>query len=299
MHLDVYKWIWFIPGRMIDTIQGWESSGFRWNSGFLMIPQGHSWDSSKFAEKLCVCVHYKHEFLTPCAPAMIMSIWKLPCVVRIGAFCGGLQVRLSHAKIGWRRFVMWFVQDVHSAAQENSFALWEVRHAVLGLRVYIGNMTSGSNNVAMSVFTPEAISGKTFRRFTKEKATIAKQIDKWKNCLNFAWLEENVSLLVYWEGKPKNSQSVSVIAWTLREIDLLWKTYCIRSVTVPIWSVAVHLARRGSQHCVVYQLPPASNIGVLCCTATRTVLSVLSYRYTVQPLGPPSVNYLRHSADLP
>ena len=44
-------------------------------------------------------------------------------------------------------------------------------------------------------------------------------------------------------------------------------------------------------------LPAASNFGELCCIATRTVLSVLSH--SVQPLGPPSVNYLRHSADLP
>ena len=46
-------------------------------------------------------------------------------------------------------------------------------------------------------------------------------------------------------------------------------------------------------------LPPASSIGVLCCNATRTVLSVLSHEYTVQPQRPSSVNYLRHSADLP
>ena len=43
-------------------------------------------------------------------------------------------------------------------------------------------------------------------------------------------------------------------------------------------------------------LPPAPNIGVLCCTAARTLYIV---SYTVQPLLPPSVNYLRLSADLP
>ena len=42
------------------------------------------------------------------------------------------------------------------------------------------------------MFTPEAISGKRFRRLTKEKATLERQIDKGKNCWNFAWLEENV-----------------------------------------------------------------------------------------------------------
>ena len=46
-------------------------------------------------------------------------------------------------------------------------------------------------------------------------------------------------------------------------------------------------------------LPPASSAGVLCCTATRTLLSVLSHTLYNQPLGPPSVKYLRHSADLP
>ena len=44
-------------------------------------------------------------------------------------------------------------------------------------------------------------------------------------------------------------------------------------------------------------LSPASNVDVHSCNATRTVLSVLSH--TAQPQRPPSVNYLRHSADLP
>ena len=53
------------------------------------------------------------------------------------------------------------------------------------------------------MFTPAAISGKTFRRLTKEKATLAREIEKRKNCLNFAWLEENVSVPVSWEGKTE------------------------------------------------------------------------------------------------
>ena len=72
------------------------------------------------------------------------------------------------------------------------------------------------------------------------------------------------------------------------EIDLLQKAYCsvpiqpvtvlIRSVTVPIPSVAVHLAKRGFQHCVVYCLLPLTLVYfAVKCYATRAVLSVLSH----------------------
>ena len=62
-----------------------------------------------------------------------------------------------------------------------------------------------------SVFTPEAISGKTFQRLTKEKATLAREIDKRKTlqlrvarskCIGSGFAKEN----------PKNTQCVSAIA---------------------------------------------------------------------------------------
>ena len=68
---------------------------------------------------------------------------------------------------------------------------------------YVRNKSDGSDQVEVSEFTPEAISRKTFRRLTKEKATLAREIDKGKNCWNFAWLEENVSVLVSWDGKTE------------------------------------------------------------------------------------------------
>ena len=68
---------------------------------------------------------------------------------------------------------------------------------------YARNRFDGSNRLAASVFTPEAISQKTFRRLTKENAVFAREIDKGKNCWNFAWLEENVSVPVSWERNPK------------------------------------------------------------------------------------------------
>ena len=52
------------------------------------------------------------------------------------------------------------------------------------------------------MFTPEAISRKTFRTLTKEKATPAREIKR-KKCLNFALLEENVSVPVSWEGNTE------------------------------------------------------------------------------------------------
>ena len=44
---------------------------------------------------------------------------------------------------------------------------------------------------------------KNVRRLTKEKATLARELDEVKNCWNFAWLEENVLVPVCWEGKPE------------------------------------------------------------------------------------------------
>ena len=65
-----------------------------------------------------------------------------------------------------------------------------------------------------------------FGRLTKEKATLAREIEKMggkkqnkkknpkklKQKLSFAWPEENVSVPVFWEEKPKNTQCVSAIA---------------------------------------------------------------------------------------
>ena len=65
------------------------------------------------------------------------------------------------------------------------------------------NKSDGSSHVEESVFTPEAISGNTFRRLTTEKSTLATDIDEGKICWNFAWLDENVSVPVAWERKPE------------------------------------------------------------------------------------------------
>ena len=69
-------------------------------------------------------------------------------------------------------------------------------------------------------------------------------------------------------------------------------TVLIRPLTVQIWSVTVPIRSYGSfgkkglpALCSI--LPPASELGVLCCTATRTALSVLSH--TLYNHGPPSV----------
>ena len=51
--------------------------------------------------------------------------------------------------------------------------------------------------------TDATISRKTFRRLTEEKATLAREIEERKYCLNFAGLEENVSVPLSWEGKTE------------------------------------------------------------------------------------------------
>ena len=140
------------------------------------------------------------------------------------------------------------------------------------------------------MFTPEAISRKTFRRLTKQKATLARETERGKNCWNYAWFEENVSVPVSWEGKhEEHSMCVS------ESIDSDNRSiYRERStvVCVPIRSVTVHPARKGFQECVVFcQLRP-----------TLVYFAVLQpglFSYIVQSLLQPSVKYLRHSADLP
>ena len=215
---------------------------------------------------------------------------------------------------------------------------------------YVRNKSDGSHHGKASVHTPEAISRKTLRRLTKEKATLARETEKMKKCLNFLWLEENVSVPVSWEGKPKNTQCVSAIAGTLIEIDFSRKAYCgLCTDTVSYGTGTVSYGTDTVSYCtgtvscgadtvsyctgtvsygadtvsygtdtgsygtdtvsyctgtvsygadtvsygtdtVSYGssgkkglpglcsvLPPASNVGVLCCTATRTVPSVLSH----------------------
>ena len=73
-------------------------------------------------------------------------------------------------------------------------------------------MFNGSSHVEASVFTPEVIRGKMFQILTKEKATLTREIEKGKNCWNFAWLEENVLVPVLWERKPEKLQCVPAIA---------------------------------------------------------------------------------------
>ena len=64
-------------------------------------------------------------------------------------------------------------------------------------------MSDGSSHIEASVFTPEAINQKMFGRLIKEKGTLAREVDKVKNCWNFAWLKENVSVPLSWEEKSE------------------------------------------------------------------------------------------------
>ena len=81
-------------------------------------------------------------------------------------------------------------------------------------------------------------------------------------------------------------------------LPILSVTVRIRPAMVPTLSVTVHLARSGFQNCVVYVIAscPQRWCILLYCNQNCSQCIV---SYTVQPLGPPSVNYLRHSVDLP
>ena len=130
------------------SLQGWESSGFCLNSGFFMVPRVILEICLDFGRNiLCVYEHDNCEFLklwscTPFYPDSVCpelawrrTILKWPSVTYIHAFRGGLQARLWQTKTGLRSFVKRFLQATHRVARDNSFALWEVCHMVLGLWV--------------------------------------------------------------------------------------------------------------------------------------------------------------------
>ena len=79
---------------------------------------------------VCVYVQSNRELLMPCTRAAIMSLslFRVACVWRLAR-------KIVAGKSGLAQFVMWFLQAMQRVAQENLFALWEVCHAVLGLRV--------------------------------------------------------------------------------------------------------------------------------------------------------------------
>ena len=169
---------------------------------------------------------------------------------------------------------------------------------VLGLRVCTKQVRQKWRCKSICVHT-WGNSRKTFRRVTTEKNTLTREIDILKNCWNFEWLKENLSVPVSWERKPeKHSMPVSnCIDWWRSVYCKRLPVVCVpvqpvtiptRSVTVPIQSVTVNLARRDLQHCTRYcLLPPAlvyfaviqpGLFSVYClirCTTTKTLFSEL------------------------
>ena len=125
---------------------------------------------------------------------------------------------------------------------------------------------------------------------------------------NFTWLEENISVLVSWERKPKEHSMCVGDCIDLREIDVPRKAYCSMYTNMASYSTdtasystnmvsLVHLARRGVQHCVVHWLlvlPPMLYFAVM----QPGLFSVYCLLHLTTTKAP-SVNYLRHSADLP
>ena len=89
--------------------------------------------------------------------------------------------------------------------------------------------------------------------------------------------------------KPMNAQCVSAIAQTVigLETDFPRKAYCslctdtvsygTDTVSYGTDTVSYGLFGKKGLPGLCSVLPPASNVGVLCCTATRTVLSALSH----------------------
>ena len=119
-----------------------------------------------------------------------------------------------------------------------------------------------------------------FEDWPKKKLPSQETLIKGRDCWNFAWLEENVLIPVSCEGKTEEH---SVCVGESIEIDLPRKAYC--SLCTDTVSYGIDTASYGTDT-VSYRsfskkglpglhsvLPPASNIDVLWCTATRAVIS--------------------------
>ena len=87
--------------------------------------------------------------------------------------------------------------------------------------------------------------------------------------------------------KPKDTHCVSAIALTVIENDLPQKAYCslctgtvsygMDTISYSPYTVRYGLSGKKGLPALCNVLPPASNVGVLCCTATWTFFSLLSH----------------------
>ena len=126
---------------------------------------------------------------------------------------------------------------------------------------YIRNKSDGSNHIEAFVFIGEAVSRKTFRRLTKEKNTLARKIDKGKNCWNFALLEENVSVPISWIRKREGHSMCVGDCIDSDRVDLSRKAYCSLCTDMAIYGTD-RVSEGLPGLCSV--LPHASNVGLLC-----------------------------------
>ena len=155
---------------------------------------------------------------------------------------------------------MTLASRIYTVAQENSFALWEVCHAVLGLRV---------NNLMEETMCSHLRQSaeRHFEDWPKKRLPSQEKLIKEKTVGTLHGSKKMYWLSFFGRGrkKTKNSQCVSAIAQTLVEIDLPGKAYCsLRTYTASydtnkpvralIRSVTVHLANKGLPNCTVYCL---------------------------------------------
>ena len=139
-----------------------------------------------------------------------------------------------------------------------------------------------------------------------------------KNYLNFAWLEENISVPVSWEGKTKeHSMCVGDCIDSERDrfsakgvLKSVYRYGRLRYRYGQLRYRCGHLQYRYGQLRFIWQERASRTVQctasclqrwctLLYCTLLYCSQDSSPCTTTVQPLGPPSVNYLRHSADLP
>ena len=161
------------------------------------------------------------------------TVWKLPSVVCVRAFRGGLQARLWQVKIGVWSFVTRFLQVAHRVARENSFALREIRHTVLGLRERTKRVRQMQPCRSVCVHTcgdqPKDVSKIDQRKGNPRKKNWKKEKKpkpKGKTVATSHRSKKMYRFRFLGKENPKNTQCVSAITQIQIETDIPRKAYC-------------------------------------------------------------------------
>ena len=135
------------------------------------------------------------------------TVWKWHDTARIRVFRGGLQAKLLQAEIGLRSFITWFSYATHEVAWENSFALWKVRHSVIGLWAYETSPREVTGRKRLCSHLRWSAE-KHFEDWQKEKLPSQKKLIKGKTVGTSLCSKKMYRFWVLGKEKPENAQCV-------------------------------------------------------------------------------------------